>query len=1090
MSNINNIFHNMILSETQKKSIQNARHNKERNEMLRAARAKIIQGIDRNNNRSGERAIWELMQNARDLSQHAIIKISLKDNSITFSHQGEPFNLDSLSNLIKQQSTKHEGEDEVGQYGTGFMTTHVFNRKVYISGDCRIDFEDSQMYVPLPSGFCLDRSSDNEETFTTEMNTELISVENLISMDGKEESNAWTSFKYLLAPEKVEKVAHQLDTTTRLMPFVLVFNDRIEECTIEDDKITTVYSKVGERVVEPLSYSDSYCKVATTIRIVKNGKADNITIISLELKNGNDRIIIPPLPIGLDDADSIPSQFMFFPMLGTESFGTNFIFHSCRLFPTEPRNSYLLPQENDGLISKYKSNEEVLDEMFDMLFLYYQNNTAQQNLPLCFAKVNFVYKGEDQTTKSFYEKLQKKFSEEFVKWKMIPTDIGYLSIKNDYPFAVLDYDIYSELDEEQLKAYIPIVSKYISQFLTVPNTDIVEWSKVVYGWDPQKNEYYVELSKICENIKTKDDDLHTFLLLLKDLGDTGSDLLSSKDLIPNREGVLKKSTELRNGINISDALYSIAKPILGKEVDKIVDPKYSDILKLVEYTRANLRNEIKSAIDDLRKQSLEFTDISESQLKLLEDLIDTGIIDKLISYCSAFTTLGNTSYRAQLMPIISQLYGRVNYQPIEIPSIESDEPDLYLSSFNYLLDYTMLMLSLKTSSWLKGETQGINNKSLLCEFVTSFTKSQDTQRLKKLDEYGIIPNQLGEVKKFKSLKKNSSIDSELQSLYQNIFGKDLKEFFVDDDFVSLCPFEEYRPEDVGDKIEKGLKARNYEGTDIIWIINNLNRGRWVDFFPNIYAQREELYYSHGSQEDKEALFKIQMQGSDRIKRMAELVGSENFESIISKAEDLFHREQERNRQFFFTFAIGKFIEDDIRNEVNRELTCEHLENKDTISTDDIQYGQDIVISYKGIPLYYLECKAKWNFDDPAHMSSLQIKKAVKESKHYALCCVDCTLETGCKVPSDATKEVVAAAHLDILAHTHVHTNIGSLLSSTVNPVIRHEDDETIKDDSNIRIHGSFTCNIPKKVFVNDGTTFNEFMLQLKSLLKQMVDSIS
>ena len=98
--------------------IERAREERAYYETLKAARDKIKKGIEQIDNRSGERAIWELIQNARDLSEHAIIRIVLKKDSIEFSHQGEAFNLDTLSNLIKQQSTKHEGEETVGQYGT------------------------------------------------------------------------------------------------------------------------------------------------------------------------------------------------------------------------------------------------------------------------------------------------------------------------------------------------------------------------------------------------------------------------------------------------------------------------------------------------------------------------------------------------------------------------------------------------------------------------------------------------------------------------------------------------------------------------------------------------------------------------------------------------------------------------------------------------------------------------------------------------------------------------------------------------------------------------------------------------------------
>lgn len=1079
---------NILLTKEEQQQVQEDRRKKEYDETLLAAQATIMQGIARNNNRSGERAIWELMQNAGDLSQQAKTEILLDHDSLKFTHQGESFDLDSLTNLIKQQSTKYKGDDKVGQYGTGFMTTHVFSRKVYISGDCRIDYGDNQkMYVSLPSNFCLDRSSDDQEIFICEMDNELKIVNDFVSRGGKKEPEIWTSFKYTLTSDKVEKVAHQLTITTRLMPFVLVFNDCIGECFIEN-KITnekTQYTKIGSRLVEPLSYNENYSKVTTTIQVTKNGIPSNILIFSIESKDGNDRIIIPPLPLGFDDTDNIPSQFLFFPLLGTESFGTNFIFHSKRLYPTEARNSYLLPQDNDGLIKKYKHNEQVLDEMFDMLFQYYQNNPSQQNIPLSFAEVNFNYIGDDIIVKGFYEKLQKRFSEEFVKWKMIPTDLGYLSIEDDSKFVVLDNAIYSALDEDQLKTYIPVVSKYASQVLTIPNTDIVEWSKIVYSWAPEEDNYYIKLESICQSIKIKNDDLHTFLLLLKDLGQAGSELLATNALIPNREGILKKSGELRNGIHITDTLYSIAKPILGNKADKIVDPDYADIVTFAEYTRTNLRDEVKSVIDDLRRLSLGFTEKGIHQPKLLEELEKTVSIDELISYCSAFTISESANYRARLMPVICQLCGK-DYQIQEISPINSDEPDLYLSAFTFLVDNVMYMLSQKPSSWLMSDESRAQNHKYLLEFATIFTDTKDEQRLKKLDDYGIIPNQLGEVNKVKDLKKNKSIDSDLQTLYKKLFNRDLKESFVNESFASLHTFAEYTPEEVGDKIEKHLKDINYEGTDIILIINNLNKGIWKDYFPYIYAQREELYYAHGSEDDKQALFLIQMQGSERMKRMAKLTESKYFDVIISKAEDLFLQQQERERQFRFTFAIGKLIEDDIRREVDIELTCETSENSTSFSTDDIQSGQDIVISYKGKPLYYLECKAKWNFNKAAHMSSLQIKQAVRESERYALCCIDCTADTGCKVSPDATDEEVNAAHVDILAHTYVHTNIGEILSPTISSVVRHEDDTTINGQSAIKVYGNFTCDIPKYIFTK-GMLFNDFMQQLKTMLKEMIN---
>jgi len=56
---------------------------KERQELLGYCK-KISQGIDNLDEKSGERAIWELVQNARDMEENCRIRIDLNENSIVF----------------------------------------------------------------------------------------------------------------------------------------------------------------------------------------------------------------------------------------------------------------------------------------------------------------------------------------------------------------------------------------------------------------------------------------------------------------------------------------------------------------------------------------------------------------------------------------------------------------------------------------------------------------------------------------------------------------------------------------------------------------------------------------------------------------------------------------------------------------------------------------------------------------------------------------------------------------------------------------------------------------------------------------------
>ena len=95
---------------------------KQRQELIAYCK-KISQGIENLDEKSGERAVWELVQNARDMDENCHIRILLNPDKIVFSHRGKPFDYTSLLALVNQNSNKdNPGADLVGQYGTGFMT--------------------------------------------------------------------------------------------------------------------------------------------------------------------------------------------------------------------------------------------------------------------------------------------------------------------------------------------------------------------------------------------------------------------------------------------------------------------------------------------------------------------------------------------------------------------------------------------------------------------------------------------------------------------------------------------------------------------------------------------------------------------------------------------------------------------------------------------------------------------------------------------------------------------------------------------------------------------------------------------------------
>ena len=72
-----------------------------------------------------------------------------------------------------------------------------------------------------------------------------------------------------------------------------------------------------------------------------------------------------------------------------------------------------------------------------------------------------------------------------------------------------------------------------------------------------------------------------------------------------------------------------------------------------------------------------------------------------------------------------------------------------------------------------------------------------------------------------------------------------------------------------------------------------------------------------------------------LERIAELNDSGYLNEYLDMFDDIKERELERQRQFNYTYTIGKLIEDTIRNEVSNELSCEPQE----FETGDQQNGR-------------------------------------------------------------------------------------------------------------------------------------------------------
>ena len=190
---------------------------------------KILEGIGRFDDNTASRAVWELLQNARDLSKHAHVRFVLDADRLVFSHKGEPFTYDTFTSLIKQVSSEtKEDPNAAGQFGTGFMTTHKFSRRIQIDGCMKLAENE---YAPI-KGFVLDRTATEIQAMIDAMVGQLRYAEELVDKPTVSEPTPETTFTYFLDSDHFPAAKQGIDNAVDLLPYVMTINDYIEQVEI------------------------------------------------------------------------------------------------------------------------------------------------------------------------------------------------------------------------------------------------------------------------------------------------------------------------------------------------------------------------------------------------------------------------------------------------------------------------------------------------------------------------------------------------------------------------------------------------------------------------------------------------------------------------------------------------------------------------------------------------------------------------------------------------------------------------------------------------------------------------------------------
>jgi len=1013
---------------------------------------KIRDGIRKNGSTSGNRAIWELFQNAGDLSKDgcsAEIRITLNDDTFIFAHKGKSFTYDSLCSLVKQVSSQEkEGDDTVGQYGTGFLTTHKFGRKIIINGSMLIS-ENPIAYVDI-NDFLINRENfNNIPLFIEDMTEQIMRVNELMDAEQKQEAKEWTELSYELNEERKIIAQTAIDEAIKLMPYVLTFNDNIGSCSIQDN--TRSKNITFTKKDEICSVKDLQCK---RIIITEAGKSTtNFDCFYLEMHNGDSRIILPlESETQVCSLGDIPRLSVHFPLIGPNHFGVNFLFHSHRFTPEESRDNIIVPKDNDATDKTAMENKQILDEMTMVLWNFLEANVHTWANTIKMASLHIKDKGysEDKTEK-YYKELKESWVREFSKLRLIDIKGERFCMDDENHPVVLESSLEAFISEQSDIDYLSVIYPYAIGKASVPcKEELLQWSRIIAEWNPAKSENFLTLEKIVEYVSLhKGTNLHDMLQMIVAAGH--SDFFDKYALLPNREGILMKRGELRDAKPIVTDLYNLVKNLNCNICIKFVHENYADIIDLTSYNRTNLREElnatVKSKEDECWKNAEKPT------------FYNGEFEQHLIALCSSFTITGGDSKRNKLMPVICKFEG-IEYCEKHIPACPDDASnfDLYRQIFVSLVENQMMKIELKSSEWVKENFDDLN-------IFVEQARGDDYKNF--CTQYAIYPDMNGDLHKPEELKKKDKVNDELFYFYQQVLGEDLKSKCVNEYFESYYPnytYDTYKctAQFVAKEIQNKLSADNYQDTILLDIIELTEKEsseglQWRILFKDIYDQRESIRYNLGSDIERKAINKMLKQKNPALmERMADISEREDANKVLDALDNTI-RNMEHDA---YIKMLGKYMENNIQVYLEDALACKGI----TVSNQ--QNGQDFILSKQGYKEYYIEVKSRWESEQSVEMTPTQFECAVKMPERYALISVNMYHFDRSRAEKN---ELVALS--EIYSNIKCRDNIGYLEKD----LKKRTDDAFRGGENDIRLNGSYKVRVPQSVFDLNPLDFNGLM---------------
>ncbi len=1010
------------------------------------------------------RWIWELLQNAKDVAnpEGITISITLTQEKLEFAHNGKPFETKHLLAILYKTSTKSlNGEGgTTGKYGTGFVTTHILNKKLTIdgvhtnpTGKRRFSLQIDRSAATLDESIALDAMQKSLGiTFS-----EIQAIGKKSAEDIQDQSNR---FIYNLTSDSYKYAEKGLIELKRNAAFTLLINrsiKKIEVSTPEWSDTFSLHTEISEFPDIQFASTDS-----------ENGllfqQSEKLIFGIPAKKNGTTYSLLP-----LENQAVLYKEF---PLIGTEKFNLPVLLQHSDFHPTELRDGIRtkITNKDEPDPSAIKNRNALSNFISHYLKFIEQLLPKVQNAHLA-AKSGLPEHVDRYSNVDWYEENIQSPIRQFLLSKPIVKTVSGAQVKIEEARFILS-------DSESRDSLFDLASSVIPEHLPEKES-IWHWSEIIeqelqqWPTDVEFNiNHLVALVETSIDLKVDESfewlkSLYEFLAQnnLLHLGD-------STPIYPTEANHFKaKDSELYLHPQIDDEFKYVSKG-LGRDLDEeFLNRKVGNVEGIKPFDLNEFYNDLnKNLISDLKVE-----DATEEQIKAVLHVCCLFRSDRAFKRENWFNTIN------QLLP---------EFAP-EKKIISTDYENYYRSADFWSVKYVSYLIekSEKPSQFAEAYFNGHSESFFdwYNQFLSYvFAMQEDSKEI--ILKRSITPVQSDEFKPYNDFvyaeADSKYFDDTIKDIFKdytshgdprrNIVATQIRNGEIRTRSIEIITNEIdklFYPDDIDIKVKPGKEYNSLF----------LSLSAWVDQFPSLpetcltkfeekrphlnmlalgekFSQQINAIIKSGkSIDDIEDLAKITLT-TEEMKQFESAAAELGTSQLLAKAQEML----DAKRQIERWKGIGKAAE------VAFKEALTSVEPEFEILNPDI--GKDFVIVAKGKE-FAIEIKSVEPLKGNVNMSLLQGKTAVLEKDAYSLAVIT-RPEDDQPVTSDYFKE-----------HARFVPDIGSQIGSSIvnwstglQALDTHAEVKVTLDDKIESVY--ISRNIWKK-----GISFDEFVNILNQFFK-------